>query len=92
MSLLCHIDTHCAYTYAYTPVSTMLQDNVMQLSKLLLTGLLVFQHKDTGRMCGRVTRCSIICFVTAGLWPQSGYRGGHVSETKGSALTEGRPL
>jgi len=33
---------------------------------------------------GRVTRCSISGFVTAGMWPRSGT--GHVSETKGSAL------
>ena len=38
MSLLPHIGTNCACTHAYIPVSTMLQDNVMQLSKLLLTG------------------------------------------------------
>jgi len=30
-------------------------------------------------MCGRVTRCLISNFVTAGLWPRSGYRGGCVS-------------
>ena len=46
----------------------------------------VFQLKDIDRMCGRVTRCSISCFVTAGLWSQSGYRGGRVSETKGNTL------
>jgi len=33
-----------------------------------------------------VTRCSISSFVTAGLWPRPGYRGGRVSETKGNAL------
>ena len=37
MSLLRHIGTNCACTHAYTPVSTTLQDNVMQLSKFLLT-------------------------------------------------------
>ena len=31
------MDTNCACTHAYIPVSTTLQDNVMQLSKLLLT-------------------------------------------------------
>jgi len=46
----------------------------------------VFQRKDTDRICGRVTRCSISGFVTAYLWPRSGYRGGRVSETKGNAL------
>ena len=45
-----------------------------------------FQPKDTDRVCGRVTRCSISSFVKAGLWPGSGYRGGCVSETKGDAL------
>ena len=32
-----------------------------------------------------VLRCSISSFLTAGLWPRSGYRGGRVSET-GNAL------
>jgi len=45
-------------------------------------GLSVFQRKYTDRICGRVTRCSIISFVTAGLWWRSGYRGGRVSEKK----------
>ena len=30
-------------------------------------------------MCGRVTRCSITSFVTAGLRSRFGYRGGRVS-------------
>jgi len=34
----------------------------------------VVQRKDTDRICGRVTRCSISNFVTAGQWPRSGYR------------------
>jgi len=38
MSLLRHIGTYCACTHACNPVSTVLQDNVMQLNKLLLTG------------------------------------------------------
>jgi len=38
MSLLRHTGIYCACTHAFIPVSTMLQDNVMQLSKLLLTG------------------------------------------------------
>jgi len=38
MSLLRHIGSNCACTHAYIPVSTKLQDNMMQLSKLLLTG------------------------------------------------------
>jgi len=38
MSLFRHIGTYCACTHVYIPVSTILQDNVMQLSKLLLTG------------------------------------------------------
>jgi len=37
MNLLRHIGTNCACTHAYIlPVSTMLQDNVMQLSEFLL--------------------------------------------------------
>ena len=38
MSLLRHIGTNCACTHAYIPASKMLQDNVMLLSNLLLTG------------------------------------------------------
>jgi len=38
MSLLRHIGTALALTPTSLYVSTMLQDNVMQLSKLLLTG------------------------------------------------------
>ena len=38
MNFLRHIGTNCACTNACIPVSTMLQDNVMQLRKLLLTG------------------------------------------------------
>jgi len=32
------------------------------------------------------TSLPISSFVTAKLWPRSGYRGGRVSETKGDAL------
>jgi len=35
---------------------------------------------------GRVTRCSISSFATAGLWRRSGNRDGDVSEIKGNAL------
>jgi len=38
MSLLRLIGTYYACMHAYIPVTTMLQDNVTQLSKLLLTG------------------------------------------------------
>jgi len=38
MSLLLHVGTNCACTHTYIPVSAMFQDNVMQLSKLLLRG------------------------------------------------------
>jgi len=38
MNLLRHIGTYCASTHAYIFVSAMLQDNMMQLRKLLLTG------------------------------------------------------
>jgi len=71
MSLLPHIGTYCVCTHAYRPVSTMLQDNVMQLSNLLLTGYQRKDTKDTDRVYGRVTRCSISSFVKAGLWPRS---------------------
>jgi len=37
MSLLRHIGTNCACTHAYILVFTTLQDNMMHLSKLLLT-------------------------------------------------------
>jgi len=37
MSLLRHIGTNSACTHAFIPVSTVLQDNVMQLSKFLVT-------------------------------------------------------
>jgi len=49
----------CAHAYTPVPVSTMLQDNVMQLSKLLLTGYQSSSVRDTDGMCGRVTQCSI---------------------------------
>jgi len=67
----------------------MLQDNVMQLSKVLMTG-----HQFSSVMIpieygGRVTRCSISSFETAGVWSLSGCRGGRVSETKGNALAYG---
>jgi len=38
MSLLHHIGTNCACTQTYILLSTMLQDDVMQLRKLLLAG------------------------------------------------------
>jgi len=38
MSLLRHIGTYRACTHAYIHVSTMLHDDVMQLSNLLLAG------------------------------------------------------
>jgi len=69
----------------YLSVFATLKDNVKQLSKLLLT---VYQFSSVRipiEYGGRVTRCSISCFVTAGLWPRSGYRGGSVSESKGNA-------
>ena len=87
MNLLRHIGTNCACTHAYIlPVSTMLQDNVMQLSEFLLADYQFSSVRDTDRKCGRFTRCSISSFVTAGLWLRSGFRGGRVSETKGNAL------
>jgi len=52
----------------------MLQDNLKQLSKLLLTGYQISSVRIPIEYGGRVTRCSISCFVTAGLWPRSGYR------------------
>jgi len=64
----------------------MFQDNVMQLGKLLLTGYQSSSVRIPIGYGGRVTRCSISSFVTAGLWPRSGYRDGRVSETKGNAL------
>jgi len=56
--------------------------NVMQLSKVLLTGYQFSSGRMTIEYGGRVTRCSISSFVTTGLWSRSGYRGGRVSETK----------
>jgi len=85
MSLFLHIGTYSACTHAYIPVSTMLQDNVKQLSKLLLTGYQFSSVRIPIEYGGRVTGCSISCFVTAGMWPRSGYRGGSVSESKGDA-------
>jgi len=85
MSLLRHIGTNCACTHAYILVSTMLQDDVRQLIKLLLTGYQFSQRNDTDRICAHVTRCSISSFVTTELWSRSGYRGGRVNETKGIA-------
>jgi len=91
MGLLHHTGTYCACTHAYIPVSTILQDNVMQLSKLLVTGYQFSSVRIPIVCCGRVTRCSISSFVTAGLRPRTGCRGGRVSETKGNALALGRP-
>ena len=79
-----------------TPVATLLtihdasgqRDAVKQI---VADRLPVFQRKKTDRICGRVARFSISSFVTTGLWPRSGYRGGRVSETKGNALAWGRP-
>jgi len=79
MSLLRHIGSYCACTHACIPVSDAAEE-------IAADRLPVFQRKDTDRICGRVTRCSISSFVTAGLWFRSGYRVGRVSETKGNAL------
>jgi len=86
MGLLRHIGTNYACTQAYIPVSTMLQDNVMELSKLLLT---VYQFSSVRKPIEYVvvfTRCSNSSFVATGLWSLSGYWGGRDSETKGNAL------
>jgi len=64
----------------------MLQNNVMQLSKLLLTGYQFSSVRIPIEYGGRVTWCSISSFVTAGLWPRPGYRGGRFSETKFNPL------
>jgi len=58
----------------------------MQLSKLLLTGYRFHGVKIPIEYGGRVTRCSINSFATAGLWSRSGFRGGRVSETQSNAL------
>jgi len=50
--------------HARLPVSTMLQDNVMQLSKLLLTAYQFSSVTIPIEYGGRVTRCSISGFVT----------------------------
>jgi len=78
MRLLRHISTNCACTHACIPVCTTLQDNVMQLRKLLLTGYQFSSVRIPIEYCGRVTRCLISSFITAGLWPRSGYRSGRV--------------
>ena len=52
---------------ALIPVFTMLQDNVMQLSKLLLAGYQISSARIPRECGGHVTRCSISSFVTAGL-------------------------
>jgi len=75
----------------YIPLSKMLQYNVVQLSKLLLTGYQFSSVRIPIEYGGRVKRCSINSFVTAGLWSRSGYPGGCVSETKGNALAKARP-
>jgi len=46
----------------------------------------IFQRKDTDRICGRVTRCWISSFVTAGLWLRSGYRVVALVKQKGNVL------
>jgi len=81
MNLLHHIGTYCACTHAYIPVFTMLEDNVTQLSKLLLTGY-QFSSVRIPIEYVVVLRAARLSFVTAGLWSRSGYRGGRVSETK----------
>jgi len=48
----------------------MLQDSVMQLRKLLLTGYKFSSMLIPIEYGGHVTRCSISSFVTAGLWPR----------------------
>ena len=48
----------------------------------------VFQRNHADRICGRVTGYSINSFVTAGLWPRSGHRGGRFSETKGNVFVQ----
>jgi len=68
MSLLRHISTNYACTNAYIRVSTMLQDSVMQLSELLLTG---YQFSRVKIAIEYVVLLPISSFVTAG--PQSGY-------------------
>jgi len=69
----------------------MFQVNVMQLSKFLLTGYQFSSVRIPIECGGRVTRCSISSFVTAGLWLRSGYRGGRDGETKSNALAQERP-
>jgi len=72
MCLLRHIGTNYACTQACIPVSTMLQHNVMELRKLLLT---VYQFSSVRIPMEYVvvfTRCSNISFVAAGLWSLSG--------------------
>jgi len=89
MSLLRHIGTCCACTHATARLHPCIHDASGQrdaAEEIVAGRLAVFQRNDTNRICGRVTRCSISSFETAGLWPWSGYRGGRVSETKSNAL------
>ena len=82
-SLLRHIGTYCACTHAYIPVSTMLQDNMMQLSKLLPTSHQFYSERIPIEYGGRFTLSSISSSVTARLWPRYGCQGGRVCETIG---------
>ena len=74
---------YCARTHAYTLScihdASGQRDGAEQITAYRLP---VFQRKDNDRVCGRVTRCSISSFVTAGLWPRSGYWTGVVSSIK----------
>ena len=58
----------------------------MQLSKLFQTGYQFSIVRIPIEYGGRVTRCSISSFVTAGLWPRTEYRDGRLSETNGDAV------
>jgi len=64
----------------------MLQDNVMQLSKLT-----VFQRKDADRIwrscCAVLDQQFCNSWTVAAVW----IPGGRVSETKVNALAQGRP-
>jgi len=51
---------------------------------MLLTGYQFSSVRIPIEYGGRVTRCSISSFETAGLWLRSGYRVGRISETKGN--------
>jgi len=72
MSLLRHIGTNCARNHPHIPVFTMLQDNMMHLSKLLLTSCQFSSVRIPIEYGGHVMPCSISSFITAGLWRRSG--------------------